>query len=1150
MRIYRTGLGRGVLVGSSLLVLSCLQAGAQTTAAQSAAEQTKRVPARVIDTVDDTNRVALRGSVHPNARAEFDRGAVADAQPMTRIMLLFQRSAEQEAALRQLMGDQQAKGSANYHAWLTPDDFGKKFGPADADVQAVTDWLTSRGFQNVKVSKGKTVVEFSGNAGQVRNAFGTEIHKYNVNGKEHFANVSNPQIPAALAPVLHGVVALHNFRHEPHAHLLGTFQRTKATGEIRPLFTYTNSNGQFFGLGPADFAKIYNVPATVNGNGAGQGQTIAIVGRTNINIQDVRAFRTMFGLPANDPVIVLNGPDPGIVSTGEETEADLDVEWSGAVAPNATIELVVTETPQSNATDGVDLSALYIIDTNLAPVMSESFGACELFQGTAQNQFQNNLWEQAAAQGITVAVSSGDNGAAGCDGTSATQTAAAGGIAVSGTASTPFNVAVGGTDFDNTLANYPAQFWNTTNTTTTPVVPASALSYIPEVPWNDSCATGGSSTGCATVKSDGSDLVAGSGGPSSCSSQNSSGACLSGYPKPSWQSGPGVPADGVRDIPDISFFASDGNHKSFYIICQSDQDPTGGSGCDLATSATSPNHNFQAVGGTSAPTPAFAGIMALINQQTNQRQGNANPVLYALAAKAGNSCTSDASAVAKTTCIFYDVTKSNNSVACQSGTTDCSNKSTATNQFGILATASGGSTPAYNATAGYDLATGLGSVNVANLIGGWASAAPSTASATTLASTTTFPIAHGTNATFTVSVTPATATGDVSLLASPPGVPIVQVGLGPFPLVNGTVTFSTNLLPGGTYPVLAHYEGNGTLSSSDSHPPMTVSVNVEPSKTALTFLTFTSTTITPHAGNVSVPYGSPYILRVDVTNASGTSCAGNTPVTATSIPCPTGSVTLTDNGGALNDFNNANSSTLNNQGFLEDQPIQLSAGTHNILASYAGDSSYGPSTSTTNPLSVTITQATTATVVRSSATSIAAGASVTLTATVTAATSNGEAPCGSGVANPGTVQFKNGSAAISGTVSYTGTSGAQTGQASCTATLTTTLSQLVPFTEPQPRLRIPGIPLWIAAWLLILFLALARYAAPPRNRWPQLGRQLGYAAAGLVLLACLAAGFAGCSGSGSSSGGGGSHTDSITAVYGGDANYAGSTSSATTVTVQ
>src|ERR1700686_2596100 len=316
MRIQKTGLGRGLLVASSMLALSCMQAAAQTTAAQSAAEQTKRVPARVTQTVDDTNRVALRGNVHPNARAEFDGGVVVDAQPMTRIMLLFQRSAEQEAALRQLMDEQQAKGSANYHAWLTPDDFGKKFGPADADVQAVTDWLTSRGFQGIKVSKGKTVVEFSGNVGQVRNAFGTEIHQYTVNGKEHFANVNNPQIPAALAPVVRGVVALHNFQPKPMYHRLGTFQRNAKTGEVKPALTFTDVNGTFYAMGPADFATIYNIPGTATG----LGQSIGIVGQSNINVQDVTAFRSIFGLPAYSPGqlnVILNGPDPGLVAGGE-----------------------------------------------------------------------------------------------------------------------------------------------------------------------------------------------------------------------------------------------------------------------------------------------------------------------------------------------------------------------------------------------------------------------------------------------------------------------------------------------------------------------------------------------------------------------------------------------------------------------------------------------------------------------------------------------------------------------------------------------------------------------------------------------------------------------------------------------------------------
>src|SRR6266403_1633866 len=342
MKIQKISLCRGVLVGSAALAFCCWQAGAQTAAARSGAQQAGRVAARVIDTVDDTNRTMLRGNVHPMARPEFDRGTVADAQPLTRILLLLQRSAEQEAALRQLMEEQQSKNSANYHAWLTPEDFGKKFGPADADVQAVTDWLNSHGFQHIKAAKGKTVVEFSGNVGQVRKAFGTEIRNFNVKGEDHFANVSDPQIPAALAPVVRGIAALHNFRPQPQVHSLGTFQRNAKTGEVKPAFTFNDVNGTFYAVGPADFSTIYNIPSQCGSNACtGIGESIAIVARSNINLQDVRDFRSMFGLAANDPTILLNGPDPGLVS-GDEGESDLDVEWAGAVAPAAQIIFVPT----------------------------------------------------------------------------------------------------------------------------------------------------------------------------------------------------------------------------------------------------------------------------------------------------------------------------------------------------------------------------------------------------------------------------------------------------------------------------------------------------------------------------------------------------------------------------------------------------------------------------------------------------------------------------------------------------------------------------------------------------------------------------------------------------------------------------------------
>src|SRR3984893_7717986 len=524
MRSHKTGLCRGVLAETSLLAFSCIHAGAQTTAAQSGAEQKNRVAARVSDQVDDTNRTGLRGNVHPKARAEFDQGAVADAQPLTRILLLLQRSAEQEASLRQLMEQQQAKNSSNYHTWLTPEQFGKQFGPADADVQAVTDWLTSHGFQNIKVAKGKTVVEFSGNVGQVRNAFATEIHKYNVKGEEHFANVSDPQIPAALSPVVRGVVALHNFRPKSFVHNAGTFKRNATTGEVKPAFTFSDVNGTFYALGPAGFAKIYNIPSAASGGN----QSIAIVGQSNINLQDVADFRNIFGLPANVPQVILNGADPGLV-LGDETESDLDVEWAGAVAPQAQIIFVTTQTSQTDFTAGVDASAQYIVDNNVAPVLSESYGFCEAGLGATGNAFYNSMWQQAAAEGITVVIAAGDNGSEGWDPgvPPANQNAATQGLAVSGFASTPFNVALGGTDFDD--VNNQATFWNAANATGTQ---ASAKGYIPETTWNNSCAStakAGSISGlCTTVFSSGVDVVAGSGGSSKI---------YTGALKPSWQSG-------------------------------------------------------------------------------------------------------------------------------------------------------------------------------------------------------------------------------------------------------------------------------------------------------------------------------------------------------------------------------------------------------------------------------------------------------------------------------------------------------------------------------------------------------------------------------------------------------------------------------------
>jgi hypothetical protein len=1017
----------GALLLSPLSVMWAVPAAAQTNDA--AVSQVKSLPARitqdrVTQAIDEKQLVLLPGNVHPLAQTKFDAGAVNGSQPMDRMLLLLQRAPEQEAALRQLLDDQLTLNSSKHHAWLNPEQFGAQFGPTDADIQATTNWLSAKGFQAIKVGPGRTVIQFAGAAAQVRDAFHTEIHRYVVNGAQHFANSSDPQIPAALAPVVAGVVSLHNFPKITHSHQLGRFHRAASGGAIEPLFSFagcgSNSNQPCNGLGPADLAKIYSVPANLNGSG----QTIAVVGQSNIDLADAQQYRAMFGLPVNDPVIVLNGPDPGL--TGDEGEADLDVQISGAVAPNAAIKFVISESSASTATAGIDLSALYIVDNNIAGVMSESYGACEAGLGTTGNAFYNALWEQAAAQGITVLISSGDNGPAGCDDPN-TSDFATNGLAVSGIASTPFNLAVGGTDFLYGTANPSSAYWSATNSGTPPA--ESALSYIPETTWNDSCAATGSTACTASIinanSSAGSDLVAASGGPSSV------------YFKPAWQTGiTGMPNDSKRDLPDVSLFASNGNNNSFYIVCQ--KDFTGSNSCDL----NAPFIDFAGVGGTSGSVQAFAGIMALINQSQATvsnpapRQGNANYVFYKLYKQnPGRICTSNPAAVVAAGCIFYDVATGNISVACKGGTPNCSNTNTASNQYGVTVSAG---IPAWTATPGYDLATGLGTVNVANLAAAWAGVGLTT-STTTISASPSGTIAHGSNANFTVNVAASrgTPTGQISLIAIPAGAP--QTGIGPFSLSSGAAIFTTNVLPGGTaYNVVAHYSGDGTFAQSDSAPVL-VTVSKEASRTVVRLVTFDPATGNVASTNASAAaYGSPYITRVDVTNASGTSCSANlanqTIPPINTIPCPTGTVAITDNGAALNDFTNSNTgiasnvAPLNRQGYFEDQPIQLPGGSHSIVAAYAGDNSYNSSSSVANTIS--ITTAATA-VAMSPLPNASTNSPIALSATVSTSSS--------GVGPTGTITFSS-AGTILGTAPVNGTAASPTSAAFGTATLAATFT--------------------------------------------------------------------------------------------------------------
>ncbi len=781
-----------------------------------AAAQQRFIRPLVHEPVDDRHRVVLKGNVHPLARPQFGVAAAPPDLPMERMLLVLKRSPEQETALLKLLDDQQDRSSPQFHKWVTPEQFGQQFGPADSDIQAVTSWLQEHGFAIAQVNKGRTLIEFSGTAAQVQKAFHTPIQKYMVKGEAHWANASNPEIPDALAPVVAGVNSLHNFYKKIQLGLSPERGRLTTNPGAQPQVTFSNGT---HALGPADYRVLYNAALTLAQGIDGQGQTIAVVARSNLYAggQDVYDFRNIFGGFGGGLNIILNGPDPGDLGGGEEAEATLDATWAGVMAPNALVDFVVSA--GTNATDGIFLSESYIIDNNLAPVMTESFGGCESGIPDAEAQAISAMAEQAAAQGITYILSSGDSGAEGCDNQS--QSVATGPISVSVLASTPFNVAVGGTQFNEN--GKASTYWKTVNGSDG----LSVKSYIPENVWNESCTTAQCNTNA--------NILAGGGGASTI------------FSKPSWQSGvAGIPSDGARDLPDVSLSAA--GHDP-YLLCYEGS-------CQTGFVAT--------VFGTSASAPSFAGIMALVNQKTGSRQGQANYVLYRLAAAENLSqCNaSKTTALPAATCIFNDVTVGNNAVPGEAGY--------------------GSPGAKYKSTVGYDLATGLGSVNVQNLVNQWSSIA-FTATTTTLAlSPTNF--THGANVNVNIAVAPTSGagvpTGDVSLVTN---LTAPLQGATAFTLNSGAVSGTWNGLPGGTYEVHAHYAGDGTFAASDS-APVTITVSPEGSTTTLSVFGFDT------IGNLipftSQPYGNPAYLRADVSGLSGHGVAS-------------GNVTFFDNGGNL-----------------------------------------------------------------------------------------------------------------------------------------------------------------------------------------------------------------------------------------------------------
>jgi subtilase family serine protease len=900
---------------------------------------------RIKQAINETKLTVLKGNTYPLARPQFDGGSAPSNLQLNRMLLVLRRGPEQETALDTLLNQQQDKSSPNYHAWRTPIQFGQQFGLSDQDIRTITLWLRSHDFQVNRVANGRVTIEFSGTAGQVNEAFHTEIHRYSINGEEHWANSADPQIPTALTPVVAGIVTLHNFPRKPLHRVVGVSTRQGQTGRYQldsaqpvanPLLTGGGGCGlrggsSCYALGPYDFATIYNVLPLWNAASPidGTGQTIAIVSQSDIYPQDFSDFRSDFGLPPGTLNIIYNGPNPGkLASQGDELESDLDTEWSGAVAKGATIDLVVSAS--TNVSAGVDLSAEYIVDNNVAPVMSESYEACELDLGTNGNQFYNQLWQQAAAEGITVFVAAGDAGPAACDRNSSI---AAQGLSVNGISSTPYNIAVGGTDFND--SQNPSAYWNSTNN---PVTLASAKSYIPETTWNDSCTNSEffPFTGSTGAESDCNDSssgywpgflvpAGGSGGASNCttSANQSVSTCSGGYAKPLWQAGPGVPNDNSRDVPDVSLFAGDGLNSSFYLVCE----------LDIYSGCAGETYTLVDIGGTSASAPTFAGIMAMVNQKTQSRQGNANYVMYPLAAQLGASCNSGGAV--GSSCIFYDVTTGTIAMPCTTGSPDCLTNVVG-DQNGVLS--------GYAATAGYDLATGLGSVNASNLVNNW-STVSFQPTVSTLSLNPTQQITHGSPVNVNVTVAPSTGTG------TPTGLVALLASKGPeagtFTLANGSVATTTGLLPGGSYTVMAHYAGDGTYAASDSSPAVAVTVNPEPSTTTVQALAIAQ-------NGTSVPFtmgpygGSLVYVQANVSGQSGQGV-------------PTGTVNLTQTLNGTTTNVPGDPYPLNSEGLtLVPQPqFGYTPGTYSFLADYSGDASFNSNTS--QAVSFTITKASTTT---------------------------------------------------------------------------------------------------------------------------------------------------------------------------------------------
>ena len=722
--------------------------------------------------IDSSGTAVVRGIVSPMIRGARDLGRLDPSQKMSYITLAFRRTAAQQADLDGLLVELQDPSSPNFHKWLSPEEFGQRFGPSVNDIAQVNTWLKSQGLTVEETARGRGWIIFSGTVAQVEQALRTEVHGYDLNGARHMAVATEPSVPAAVAPLVLGFRGLDDFR--PRA----------STPRYNPP-TGSNPNTLLAG----DIQTIYDLGPLYKEGIDGTGQKVVVVGASNVYTVDPTDFRSISGLPAPKVTLQLPGADPGI--TGAQPEADIDLEWLGAVAYNASIIFVTA--------DDAFVAAQYAVDQNFAPVLSMSFSFCEA-NASSEPGMTEALAQQANSQGITWVVAAGDQASAPCDrsgSTGAMPSVATQGLSVNFPATLPEVTAVGGTMFNEDGGNY----WASQNFNND----SSALSYIPEVAWNETNANGGI-------------IMGGTGGVSTL------------FAKPAWQTGPGVPNDGQRDVPDLALDAAV-YHDPYGVFSGAGQ--------------------LQYYGGSSVAAPIFAGMVVLLNQylvkngiQATPGLGNINPALYRLAQTTPQS--------------FHDITQGNNIVPCQVGTPDCP-----AGRFG------------YSAGPGYDLVTGLGSVDAANLITQWST--PTTTSSTgSSVSVTANPSSLTVEGTTVVTATvkgpngSATPTGTVSFVAG-------TVALGAQTLAGSGNTATASLtvygsqLPVGSDAITASYAGSSSLNSASG--TVTVKVTLPPSAAAVV----PSFTPNPVYKEKTDSQGFSWFFTVTLTNMS------NVPATLTGL---------------------------------------------------------------------------------------------------------------------------------------------------------------------------------------------------------------------------------------------------------------------------